>query len=227
MPVCVRCGEWFGTSGAPGNCLICDGRLCTGSEATAITERQAASHGDLIRRRAAAAAQSGDPDPATPAGDGVVVILGVAAVIAATAIASVVAAVLTRDVVVVVAAAAGGALFGLAWLFGVGGISDRPIRWRLRKLALSVSLYGAPVVSVVVAIVAVAGYAWAVVVVLVPTLIASWASMRGEGSTSWPQTLDGRLAWLARRRDAGYLTAEEYEAIAADLRTRAATPSGG
>ena len=112
------------------------------------------------------------PRPDDPVGDGVVVIVMLFVVVVAAFVAAVVVGVLTFNVLVCLGAAVGGVVFGVLWLFGIGGISDWQIDRGLRELALSVGLFGAPVVAIAVAIAVGAGYGWAVTVALVPALFA-------------------------------------------------------
>jgi hypothetical protein len=106
-----------------------------------------------------------------PVGDGVVAILGVFAVVATASVGAVAAGILTQDVLGALLSLAGGVVYGVLWLFGIGGISDWRLSRRLREGALSVGLWGGPAVAVVVAMTVAAGNGLVVVVASVPAAL--------------------------------------------------------
>ena len=196
-----------------------------------LVARQTDRHAKVMQDRAEASRDSDQPDPNAPVGDGVVTLVGLFFIVVAAFVSGVVAGILTRDVLVFLWAAGMGLAFGVLWLFGIAAL---PLPRALQETSYSAAIVGGPVVAVVVALIVGAGYGWAVAVALVPSVLlvaAIWLvdllldrrtagtpkPISGEGE---PLSRDHRLAKLAARRDAGYLTPDEYEAIAADIQAR-------
>jgi MFS family permease len=162
---CPACAQWYEAD---------DLARASDGDPGALADR-CPTDGTVVRvpyGRRGASKDPTQPHPDAPVGDGVVLIVVLVAVVVAALVAAVVVGVLTFNVLVFLGAAVGGVVFGVLWLFGIGGISDWAIDRGLRELALSVGLFGAPVVAVAVAVAVGAGYGWAVAIAVVPALFA-------------------------------------------------------